>query len=127
MRLEFARFAIDTIAPWVRAEGVYEPANARMPGHWTLEKEGLVILLTGNALVLPTDRSTASLLDIWPGQQQKIFSVSWHPAQPWLPPHVTCLRPGDWMARLGSWKVEIHRRLVVAPESLSDFLAHVKA
>lgn len=101
MRLEFARFAIDTIAPRVRAEGVYQPATAHAPGYWTLEENGLLILLAGNALLLPTDRSTASLLDIWPVQQRKIFSVSWHPAQPWLPPRVACLRRGDWMARLG--------------------------
>lgn len=101
MRLEFARFAIAQLAPRVRAKGVYQPATHSSPALWKLHMDGLHIGLATNVLLLPTDSSTSELLDIWPESGRKIFSVSWHPREPWIPPRVSCFHAGEWMTTLG--------------------------
>lgn len=101
MRLELARFAIAHLAPRVKAEGIYQCATHHGPAFWTLQLTDLRISLASNALLLPTDSSTSNVLDIWPESGRKIFSVSWYPEAPWIPPRVSCCRAGEWMRKVG--------------------------
>ena len=102
MKLKFARFAIQTLAPEVQKSGVHHGAQPTRPSHWVLERDGLIILFTQNVLLAPTEASTSNVIDIFPAAAgEKLFSVSWEPQRPFIPPEVICFRRGDWMAALG--------------------------
>lgn len=104
-RLKVARFAVDFIAPFVRASGQRHQPRPNMPGHWLLVWQGLQFIHAEQVLLLPEDASLSSLIDVWDIHRHKVLSVCWHPSQPWLPPTVVNFKAGDWMAvveRLGS-------------------------
>jgi hypothetical protein len=66
-------------------------------------ESGCTLFLTINVLLLPTDPETSTLLDVFIDNGGKVMSVSSLPTHPWIPPHISCLKPGDWMYRLG-WR-----------------------
>jgi len=83
--------------PLLRSNGEYHPAEAGLPGRWTLQWRGLHVSLIGQILLVPDDAAQSSLLDIWPAKGQKVLSVRWLPSQPSLPPRVVGFRPGEWL------------------------------
>lgn len=92
----FAQFAKKSLAPEIRAAGVHHPATPKCPSHWEYRRRNVLLVLSENVLLLPTDRSTAHVLDAWPlskrgALRRKILSVSWLPEEPWLPPHIAKL------------------------------------
>jgi ribosomal protein S16 len=102
LKLAFANFAIERLAPEVRRAGTYQPAHATQPSYFELVKDRLQIRLTQGALLLPTDRTVSNLVDIWPtARGGKLFSASWEPERPWIPPRVVRLQYGGWMEVLG--------------------------
>ena len=111
LRLVIARYAIQNIAPEVRRIGSHSPAQAAQPSIWQLTVNTLQILLAENVLLLPMDVSTWNLLDIWPLDTEgkpgrKVFSVSWQPQRPWIPPWIACFHRGEWIAKLPLHKSE---------------------
>lgn len=61
------------------------------------------MMLAVNALRLPDDPENSTLLDVWMDHGGKVMSVSWFPSLPWRPPHISTLKAGDWLFRLG-WR-----------------------
>jgi hypothetical protein len=100
-RLELAKRAIDLFVPHVVANGRYEAARVDMPAHWQLEAWNLVFIHAKGVLLLPTDPSMSSLLDIWSASGKKELSVSWQIERPWVPPHVANFEAlGAWIPLL---------------------------
>jgi hypothetical protein len=56
VKLEFAKFAIETLAPEVQQSGAHHGAQPAHPSYWVLDRDGLHILFTQNALLLPHRR-----------------------------------------------------------------------
>ena len=100
-RLALANQLIGILVPRVKMHGIRVAARGASPGYWTLEANGIIVSLAENVLLLPSDPTTSSLLDIWPIGQRKVFSARWQPARPWIPAEVVCLRPGGWLAQFG--------------------------
>ena len=99
-KLAIAKAAIEILAPLARSTGKYHPAGALEPAHWALDKEGCHISLAEKVLLSPVDSSLSCLLDVWPAKERKVFSVSWEPDRPWVPPRVVCCKRGDWIDKL---------------------------
>jgi len=100
-KLEVARWAIETLPALTQASGVFHAANASAPAHWVLDKVGFKMIFTTQVLLLPTDAELSSMLDVWLAGGHKLLCVSWFPSQPWVPPHISAFRNGDWMHHLG--------------------------
>lgn len=104
-RLKIARFAVDSIAPFVRASGQRHLPGPNMSGHWLLVWQDLQFILTEQVLLWPEDASLSSVIDVWDIHRHKVLSVRWQPSRPWLPPTVVNFKAGDWVAvveRLGA-------------------------
>lgn len=102
-RLVIARWAMETLPSMLRETGAYRPASPTFPASWSLDTSGCKLILTQNVLLLPFDPACSTLLDVWLDVGGKVMSISWFPEKPWMPPHITALRPGDWLYRLG-WR-----------------------
>ena len=76
-RLELAMRAIDLFVPYVVAKGKYEAARVDMPAHWQLEAWNLRFIHAKGVLLLPTDRSMSSLLDIWAASGRGCVRTRW--------------------------------------------------
>jgi hypothetical protein len=58
------------------------------------------------------------VLDVFPpAGGKKLFSVSWEPQRPFVPPRVVCFLHEDWMAALGFAGLEAGRT-PARPQSL---------
>lgn len=102
-RLAVAKWAVATLAPRVQAEGLYHVAQPHMPAYYLLTEAGCNLLLAPNVLRLPDDPEASMLLDVSMEHGGKVMSVSWFPSQLWMPPHISAMKAGDWMERLG-WR-----------------------
>jgi hypothetical protein len=100
-RLAIARFVIDNLAPIVKDSGIAHGAAATQPSCRTLELHELRVMLAQNVLLATDDESTSNLLDIRAASGNKVFSTSWQPLRPWVPPRIICFRSGAWLAVLG--------------------------
>jgi hypothetical protein len=99
-KLELARFLIARVALEVKSKGDRHHHSATHPGYWSYGSNGLQFALTENVLLRPNDAVTSSSLDVWPDGGRKVFSVSWKPEQPWLPPEVATCKRGPWVEQL---------------------------
>ncbi|MBB3291707.1 hypothetical protein FHT39_000346 [Mitsuaria sp. BK045] len=102
-RLAVARWAMETLAPRVQAGGQYQLAEPHMPAYYLLNEAGCSLLLAPNVLRLPDDPEASMLLDVSMEHGRKVMSISWFPSRPWVPPHISAMKAGDWMIRLG-WR-----------------------
>lgn len=68
---------------------------------WSFERTGFTLIYAENVLLYPDDDDISNLLDVWPIGQRKVFSASWKPKKPWLPPRVVVCRAGEWPKLLG--------------------------
>lgn len=101
-KLEIARWAIDRVAPVVRAKGTHHPAGIDGPTHWRLDERGLTIIFTEQALLGVDDKSLSCLVDVWPTERPKVLSVSWEPTRPREPPRVIRCVEGPWRQELAA-------------------------
>jgi len=99
-KLRIARALIESIAPEVRVRGFHQRAHPSRPSMWTHERDGLTLVLAENVLLFPEGSDTFSLLDIWPIGGRKVFSAAWIPTKPWVPPDISCCKPGAWLESL---------------------------
>lgn len=74
-----------------------------MTAHYVLTEVGCLLLLAPHVFRLPYDPEASMLLDVGMEHGGKVMSISWFPGQPWMPPHIFAMKPGDWMVRLG-WR-----------------------
>lgn len=95
-KLAIAVQAIKDLPPLVRASGVYSAASATRPEFWHLEVGAWALSLTERVLLSPIDPALSSLLDVWASAGGKVFSASWMPDRPWVPPRVVQCKPGHW-------------------------------
>jgi hypothetical protein len=51
----------------------------------------LQVILIENVLLLPTQGSLKTVLDIWPAGGRKVFSANWDPLE------INCFHPGGWV------------------------------
>lgn len=100
-RVVLARWAMTALPEMVTGSGVYQPASSKGPAFWSLEASGCRLQLAQNVLLLPVDPACSTLLDVWLDIGGKVLSMSWFPEKPWIPPHVTRFKAGDWLYRLG--------------------------
>lgn len=83
--------------PALTRRGTYSPATGTKPAWWDCEVGEWHILLAEHVLLSPMDPALSMLLDIWPmAGGPKVFSVSWMPDQPWVPPRVVRCIAGPW-------------------------------
>jgi len=101
-KLEIANRAIATLPPLIRANGVLSPATALAPGNWAMMRESWQLGLSDNVLLSPIDEAVSSLMDIW-DPAGKVFSASWMPGRPWVPPRIVKCTAGDWQKLLDGW------------------------
>ena len=102
-RVDVLAIAVEAInrLPELARRGTYNPATGMKPACWECEVGGWQILLAENVLLSPMDPALSMLLDIWPAAGGgKVFSVSWMPEQPWLPPRVVRCKTGPWQVLL---------------------------
>lgn len=102
-RLAVAQWVKSDLAPRVQASGRYHAAQPHVPAFYLLNEAGCNLLLAPNVLRLPDDPEPSMLLDVSMEHGGKVLSVSWFPGQPWMPPHISAMKPGDWLERLG-WR-----------------------
>lgn len=105
-RLAVAQWAVSSLAPRVRSTGMHQAAQPHCPAYWQLDEAGCRMMLAVNALRLPDDPESSALLDVWMDHGGKVMSVSWFPSLPWRPPHISTLKAGDWLYRLG-WRESV--------------------
>lgn len=116
LRLAFAQYAAERLAPKVRCSGVQ-----RDSWHWELDTGGVNVLLTENILV-SGERSASNMLEAWScsargGPGPKVLSLVWQPGQP---PSITEIRSGDWMQALGFTDALTYRSSEYPPFILID-------
>lgn len=95
-KLAIARKAIESLPSRLRATGKYSPATARQPALRSLEVGRWSVCFGEHVLLCPEDPALSSLLDVWEDGTGKVFSVSWMPDRPWLPPRIVRCKPGAW-------------------------------
>ena len=98
-KLEVTALAIKVLPPLIRAMGHHTPVTPTAPGYWTLARQGWRLGLADDVLLSPVDEALSSLLDVW-GAQGKVFSASWMPSRPWLPPRIVKCTSGPWQSLL---------------------------
>ncbi len=101
-KLAVARRAIEKLPKFIERLGTYSPATSRCPALWQLDTGEWHLSLAKGVLLSPDDPGLSCLLDVWPSGLRggKVFSVSWIPEQPWLPPRVVRYKSGPWEALL---------------------------
>lgn len=95
-KLVVALRAIEVLPKLVRQSGTYTPVMPRCPAHWRLETGDWCVLLTERVLLHPDDPALSCLIDVFPRQGVKVFSTSWMPDRPWLPPRIVRYKAGAW-------------------------------
>lgn len=95
-KLEFARWVVETVVPYVRRYGQHYPAGTDGPSHWRLKTPDLFFVLSDHALLASEDRSLSCVLDAWVAGGAKVLSITWEPNRPWTPPQVVRLANGPW-------------------------------
>lgn len=100
-RLGLARALIEGYAPLIAEKGAYTGATATVPAFSDYQAGEVEMRLTTDVLLLLGDETTSSLLDVWDADFNRLFSVSWRPERPWLPPDVTVCKAGPWLEVLG--------------------------
>lgn len=90
-RQYIATLAIETLAPLTRESGELCPGNGIQPSYRYLTVRGLQVSLVENVLLLPTQESLKTVLDIWPVGGRKVFSASWDPLK------ISCFHAGEWI------------------------------
>ncbi|MBB3176379.1 hypothetical protein [Variovorax sp. Sphag1AA] len=96
-RQAIAALAIETLVPLIREHGTHHLASAVFPSHWTHEVGGFHMYLTVNVLPHPDFTSLKSVLDLYPAQGGKVFSVEFAPVQ------LISFHGGEWV----DWLIEI--------------------
>lgn len=102
-RVDKLAIAVEAIKrlPALARHGTYSPATVTKPAWWECKVGGWLIILTEQVLLSPTDPALSMLLDICPaGGGPKVFSASWMPDQPWVPPRVVQCKAGSWQDML---------------------------
>ncbi len=108
-KLEIAAIAIKVLPPLIRAKGHYKKATATTPGHWGLFMgQGLQLGLSDDVLLSPAFEALSSLLDVW-GDKGKVFSASWMPSRPWIPPRIVKCTSGPWQSLLDQAEASVPR------------------
>jgi hypothetical protein len=90
-RQYIATLAIETLAPLTRKSGELCPGNGIQPSYRCLTLRGLQVILVENVLLLPTQESLKTVLDIWPVGGRKVFSANWDPLE------INCFHAGEWI------------------------------
>lgn len=99
-KLAIAGEAIKRLPELARC-GTYSPATGTEPACWECKVGEWWVLFAENVLLSPMDPAVSMLLDVWPvAGGGKVFSVSWMPDQPWLPPRVVRCKAGSWQVLL---------------------------
>lgn len=102
-RLAMARWAVQDLAPQVKAHGEYHPATPIAPSYWAWKMANIGLALIERVLPHPEAKELENVVDVWAGllHQRKVLSVSWAPDAPWIPPVVRNFKAGDWLQELG--------------------------
>lgn len=98
-KLKITGVAMKVLPPLIRAKGDHTPVSATAPGKWTLVRQGWMLNLADDVLLSPVDDALSSLLDVW-DDQGKVFSASWMPSRPWIPPRIVRCTSGPWQSLL---------------------------
>jgi hypothetical protein len=100
-RLGLARALIEAYVPLIAERGAHTAATATVPAFSDYQVGEVEMRLTTDVLLRLNDEATSSLLDVWEADFKRLFSVSWMPLCPWIPPDVTVCRAGPWLEVLG--------------------------
>lgn len=101
-RLAVAQWAIQVLALQVKTHGLHHPATPVEPSHWDWQTGDADLCLTEQVLPHPDAHALENVVDVWAGaRRRKVFSVSWAPESPWIPPVVRNFKAGDWLRELG--------------------------
>lgn len=100
-RLQVANWAIRQLAPQVRALGERVPAAAFAPALIAAHIGDFHLFLTIGVLPHPGYEDLHETLEIFMPDGPKVFSATWIPQKPWIPPEIINFKPGDWYIKLG--------------------------
>ena len=98
-RVDKLAIAVEAIKqlPALARRGTFSPATGTRPAWWECRVGEWQIILAEQVLLSPMDPALSMLLDIWPADGgPKVFSASWMPDQPWVPPRVVQCKAGPW-------------------------------